>query len=69
MNPEFGMRNPEFIIRNKMIRYLSFISILVLLAACQGKQVPKAPVEEAPWQGWNKYQIKPEKSDRSHVVL
>jgi thiosulfate dehydrogenase len=45
---------------------IAFVVIgAVVISSCGGedKMVMKAsPDEEAPWQGWNKYQIKPEDS-------
>ena len=44
------------------MRWIPFISVLLLMGACTNspEAYKQSPREEAPWQGWNKYQIKPE---------
>jgi thiosulfate dehydrogenase len=48
-----------------MLRLFSFIFIVIAMAGCAGSQpesAVKQGAEEAPWQGWNHWQIKPEDS-------
>lgn len=46
-----------------MLRLVLFISIVLLMAACSTGQpdaaLKESAEEEAPWQGWNRWQIKP----------